>query len=239
MKSRKIDRRFKPPVKGLDLWQAMNFIDLEDVSLEFVNDSHTSSTPCHVKGSRPVLEKLAQRFCSRKGSALSRVVSLAGYVAATVRWAGWLEKERGRRLDGDRNFSEEQVLRSGFGWCNEQARVFCTLAQLCGFPARLVFASNKKERCGHVVSEVLVRGKWMLVDQSFGYCFFNKGRPVGSWEVYHRPAMARYFRPIYRSICARLEKDLGREILSRDFRMALMENPLGGFDSLGYCNHFV
>ncbi len=63
--------------------------------------------------------------------------------------------------------------------------------------------------------------------------------PISAWEVFHRPAIARHFRPIYRALCAKLEKDLGRGILSRDFKMAVMVDPLAGFDRLGYCNHPV
>jgi hypothetical protein len=36
-----------------------------------------------------------------------------------------------------------------------------------------------------------------------------------------------------------LQETLGRDLLSRDFKMSMEENPLCGFESLGYCSCFV
>lgn len=239
MKIRKIDQRFKPSVKGIDLWQAMNYIALEDVSPDFIYNRYTSSTICYVPGSRPELEKIAKKFSGENSVSLKNVMPLARYIADEVRWAGHYEREKGHRLPTDRNLTEEQILVSGFGWCNEQARLFCALAQIRGFPSRLVFACDPTGSYGHVVSEVLTSKGWMMVDQSFGYCFTYGGLPISAWDVARRPLMSRYFGPIYHSMCRRLEQVLGCDILTRDFKMAAARNPLRGFKQLGYCNHFV
>jgi transglutaminase-like putative cysteine protease len=217
----------------------MNYIRLADVSRDFIYNRHTSALICYVPGSRPVLEKIARKICARARSPLHRVTLLAQFVAEEVRWAGFYERETGRRLPDDRNLTEEQILQSGFGWCNEQARLLCTLAQISEIPARLVFGSNRPGTYGHVVTEVLTHKGWMLIDQSLGYCFRRAGRPVNAWEVWHVPALAKHFGPIYRSLCGQLAATLGRDILARSFGMALVENPLCGFAALGYCNHFV
>ena len=239
MKKRSIDLRSKPPVKGIDLWQAMNFIWLDDVSVDFITNCYTSATTCYVPGSRPVLEKVAKRLCHGVSSPLNRVARLANYVAEEVPWAGYYERDHGSRLPSDRNFTEEQILRSRAGWCMEQARLLCALTQIRGIPSRLVFAGNRAWTYGHVVTEVLLKNGWMLIDQSFGHCFIYKGRPASAWEVYHAPKKAGYFAPIYRSMCRELDETLGNGILSRDFEMAVVANPLNGFARLGYCNHFV
>jgi hypothetical protein len=239
MKKRKIDQRFKPPVKGIDLFQSMNYIALKDVSVDFIYGNYSSSTICHVPGSRPVLEKLARSLRIRPHNAYRQTAALAKYVAEEVLWAGFYERKTGHKLAPDRNMTEEQILRSGYGWCNEQARLFSALTQICGIPSRLVFASNHQCTFGHVVVEVLLPAGWMLVDQSFGYCFTCKGRPVSAWEVTHVPRMARHFGPIYNFLCRDLEQQLGPDILNRDFRMSMVRNPLVGFQALGYHNHFV
>jgi len=238
-KKRKIDERFKPQVKGIDLWQSMNYIALDDVSRGFIYDRYTSSTLCHVPGSRPMLESIAKKICFRIRDPFKRLVVLTTYVSEEVRWAGYYEREKGRRLPADRNLTEEQLLKSGFGWCNEQARLLCALAQIAGIPARLVFGSNPEGAYGHVVTEALTPLGWMLIDQSLGFCFAWDGRPVNAWEVWHVPLMAKRFKPIYHSLCNQLEETLGRDILARDFKMALAEHPLRGFESLGYCGYFI
>ena len=239
VKERKIDLRFKPPVSGIDLWQAMNYIALDDVSLDFIYNCYTSSTICYESGSRPALEKIAKRFCGGNSSPMKKIESLAKYVADEIRWAGYYEREQGRRLPPDRNMSEEQILASGYGWCNEQARLFCVLAQIGGIPARMVFGGCPEGGYGHVVAEALTPGGWMMVDQSFGYCFIREGHPVRAWDVVHLPEAADHFRPVYYSLCQQMEQALGKDILSRDFKMAVVENPLLGFSSLGFCNHFA
>jgi hypothetical protein len=64
---------------------------------------------------------------------------------------------------------------------------------------------------------------------------FNKN----AWEVVHLSEMADYFAPVYQSMCRELKHVLGHDILSRDFSMAIAENPLLGFERLGYCNHYA
>jgi transglutaminase-like putative cysteine protease len=147
MKKRKIDQRFKPPVKGIDLFQSMNYIALKDVSVDFIYGNYSSSTICHVPGSRPVLEKLARSLRIRPHNAYRQTAALAKYVAEEVLWAGFYERKTGHKLAPDRNMTEEQILRSGYGWCNEQARLFSALTQICGIPSRLVFACCPQDGC--------------------------------------------------------------------------------------------
>jgi transglutaminase-like putative cysteine protease len=239
MKTRPIDQRYEPLVRGVDLWQALNYISLDDVTLDFAYNRYTSSRVVYDKGSRPKLEKIVRKEKGQNASELGRIAALARYVAENVRWAGYYERDAGRRLPVNRGLNEEELVESRFGWCNEQARLLCSLVQIDGFPSRIVFASNKRGNLGHVVTEVLTTKGWLLVDQSFGYCFIYRGRPSSAWDVCHQPAEAKYYGRIYRSLCNDLRNDLGTELLSRDFSMAVSENPLLGFERLGYCNHWT
>jgi len=75
--------------------------------------------------------------------------------------------------------TEEDLLRSGHGWCNEQARVLVALTQVAELPSRLVFAHSRDGKAGHVATEVYVDGKWVLVDQTEGLVFVRKdGSPL-------------------------------------------------------------
>jgi transglutaminase-like putative cysteine protease len=236
---RPIDRRFRPPVRGVDLEQSLNYIALADVSPRFVYDHYTGSRLVYERGSRPVLEKIVRRVVGRRADPLRTVQRLAVYVAKEVPWAGFFAQRTGKRLPPDRGLTEEQIIRSGFGWCNEQARVLCCLTQIAGVPSRLVFACNARKRYGHVVCETLLPAGWMMVDESFGYCFLMGRRPVRALDVFHKPRVRAHFEPIYRKLCRDLTAVLGLEIMKGSFDMALAPNPLDGFKDLGYCNHFV
>ena len=77
----------------------------------------------------------------------------------------------------DRGMTEEDLLQSGHGWCNEQARVLVALTQIAGLPSRLVFAQSRDSKIAHVVTEVYVDGKWVLVDQTEGLDLHSARRP--------------------------------------------------------------
>lgn len=56
---RKIDQRIEPPVAGIDLEQALNYVDLDVSGEEFLHEHYTGTRLPYVRGSRPLLEKIA------------------------------------------------------------------------------------------------------------------------------------------------------------------------------------
>ena len=234
---RRIDTRYIPPVAGIDLVQALNYLDLDDVGVDFIYDNYTSAHVPYVKGNRPLLESAATG-CGL--AELDIVKHLTGFAAEQVRWAGFFYKENGVPLPKNRAFDEERIIESKYGWCNEQARVLCCLTQICGFPSRLVFASNKIARCGHVLTEVLLSSGWMLVDQSLNFLFEINGKPVRAADVSKNKDVRAHFRAVYKKVCHdTVVSLLPVDYLSDNFSMSLLDDPMDGFENLGYHNHFV
>ncbi len=99
---RPIDKRYKPPVRGIDLWQALNYISLSDVTLEFIYNRYTSSVLVYQKGSRPKLEKIARECTKASSGEFDRISALARYVAENVQWASYHEHKNRKKLPGDR-----------------------------------------------------------------------------------------------------------------------------------------
>ena len=100
----------------------------------------------------------------------------------------------------DRAMTEEDLLRSGHGWCNEQARVLVALTQIAGLPSRLVFAQSRDSKIAHVVSEVYVDGKWVLVDQTEGLIFTcQNGRPINVLDLRTDPDVWREADALYKA----------------------------------------
>lgn len=238
-KQRVIDRRFKPPVAGVDLEQSLNYIRLADVGDAFMNQRYTGSRLLYVKGSQPRLEKVAADVIGKTSNALKKVQLLADYVAKQMPWAGIYEHRTGKPCPVDRAMNEQQLLRSRMGWCNEQARVLCALTQVSGMTSRLVFGANLRKKYGHVVTEVLLPEGWLMVDQSFGYLFEIKGKPFRASQIWNVASARKHFEPIYRDLCAGLIDEIGMKIVRRDFGMAAAKNPLDGFSDIGYHNHFI
>jgi transglutaminase-like putative cysteine protease len=236
---RAIDNRYVPPVAGIDLEQALNYVDLDVAGEAFVYDHYTSGRTFYVSGSRPRLEQVVARTTADASTDLQTIQMLATWLADHVRWAGYGQEERGDRLATDQSPSEERLLDARYGWCNEQARLFCALSQVAGIPSRIVFAFNKARRYGHCVSEVLLADdRWMAVDQSLGFCFAVDSEPVRASRIYRDPAARRHFTPIYAERCRRLMDDLGKEVHA-DFAMAASDDPLDGFASVGFHNYFI
>jgi len=238
-KRRAVDQRAVPSVAGIDLEQALNRIDVSACGPAFVYDHLTSSRTFYRNGSRPILQKLVRRVLKGEKDSFRIVECLAGYVCSEVPWAGYYEKVTSKRLPSDSGASEEDIIASGFGWCNEQARVFCALTQIAGMASRLVFGENVQKTYGHVSAEVLTPGGWMAVDPSFGLCFQMKGRPVRAIDICGVKSVYARFEPIYGERCHLLCAEVGEKILKRSFAMAVAPNPLDGFARVAIHNHFI
>ena len=237
---RPIDLRFTgrsmPPVSGIDLVHALNFISVADAGKDFIYNHYTSSEIFYTLGNRPELESIVHRVASESDSEIERVSNLANFIVETVPHAMFYMKNTSKLLSGKRSFTEEEIINSGFAWCNEQARVFCCLTQIAGIPSRLIFAGNSQRGYGHTVSEVLLSSGWMMVDQTVGYCFAKNDKPVRAVDVYGDQDCRKYFEPIYKTIVTECTKTVPEKAIDGMFTS---ENPLNGYKGIGVHNHFV
>ncbi len=236
---RPIDQRFKPPVAGIDLEQALNYIDINDVTENFIYNHYTASRLPYIAGSRPELEAIAKKLIADATSPIEQVKRLTKFVCEEVAWAGYYEQKHGTLLPFNRRLTEEQLIQSRYAWCNEQAQVLCALTQVVGIASRLVFASHPSAGYGHVITECLLPEGWITVDQSVGYLFAINGRPIRACHIYRDPETRAHFQPIYKQLCDTLVQQLGHDLLHLSFRMAVADDPLDGFSAIGYHNHFI
>jgi len=223
----------------VDLEQALNYLDLDAAGENFLYEHYTAARLAYRRGSRPVLEQIAGQITAGVEAPLERIQSLARYVAEEIPWAGYYRKATGKLLAPDRGMTEEEIVKSGYGWCMEQARVFCALTQIIGISSRLIFAGNPDKKYGHVLSEVYLPEGWMAVDQSFGLCFRMNNEPVAAARLRDNPEARAHFDLFYREAAAKMINEIGGENLETDFRMLLSDHPIDGFDQIGFCNHFI
>lgn len=70
----------------------------------------------------------------------------------------------------------------GIAWCDQRAWALVTFAGKLGRDARLVFTKSIDGNSTHTVSEVLIRGKWMLFDPQFGFFAYKKDNTPASYD---------------------------------------------------------
>ena len=238
---RPIDQRFEcegiptPNVSMLDLMYALNYIAVEDTSVDFVYNHYTSSRLFYERGSRPKLEAVADRVTEGIEDEFEKVQALVDFIAENVLWAGVEAKRTGILTRAEKYLTEEQLIERGFCWCHEQARVFCCLTQIAGITSRLIFAGSGN-KWGHVTSEVLLSKGWMLVDQSFGVCFVKDGMPVRAVDVFGDESNREYFAPILLDKVIKCRENIHPITMEG---MLIAENPIECFRHISVCNHFV
>jgi len=234
---RSIEERFIPPVSGIDLEQALNYVDETGLDLEWFYASYTYPRVFYRKGNRPLLDEIIDQLCADNDILLfhkcveavyDRIVhfSQLGYV--------------GRM---GRGMSEEELLGSGCGWCNEQARVLAALTQAAGLPSRLVFADDGAG-AGHVITEVYIRGKWALVDQTEGFIFSDKhGTPVNVLDLRQDTALWHQVDTLYKARLlehrARITTAAGKAFWDCWVPYGCFDHPLDVLRHVGYCNYFI
>lgn len=115
-----------------------------------------------IDSDHPKIRQVAQQLAKGNESEQARVAALVDYVSETVEDS--YESNLG---------TASQVLERKSGDCSEHTLLFVALARAAGMPAReisgLVYASDlERSFVWHAWAEVLVDGRWVAVDPTFG-----------------------------------------------------------------------
>jgi hypothetical protein len=223
-------------VAGIDREQAQSMIRLcEATELYLYEGAYSPRHLLYATGSRPQLEKIVEPFAG--ADAYTRATAIMDWVFANVQHPFLCGP-----LAADRAMTEEQLIDSGAGWCNEQARVFIALCEVSGLPARLLFEFHANTISGHTVAEVYIDGRWVFFDPTFNVTVrLPDGSPAEGRELsgaYREQAHTAY-RPHLESAYAALhpcaEETLGWCAANRPAADA------GGdlLACLGVCNYLI
>ncbi len=237
LKARDIEQRFVPPVAGIDLEQALNYTDSDGLDLAWFYRSFTYPRVFYRQGSRPFLEQTVWEQTKADAPAMDRLRACLDVIVQRMPHYILL----GYNGATDRALTEEDLLRSGHGWCNEQARVLVALTQIAGLPSRLVFAQSRDGKIAHVVSEVYVDGKWVLVDQTEGLIFTRQdGRPINVLDLRTDPHVWREADVIYKAQQQRnRQRAKDKSFWDSGHGIARRAHPLDLFECVGYHNYFI
>jgi transglutaminase-like putative cysteine protease len=182
------------PVAGIDRLQTHSMIRLCDATEPILYGPDFSPRRIRYRrGSRPRLEMIAADLTHDPAKALA-----------------WVRDHvRHPHLAGDvppnRAMTEEQLIDSGRGWCNEQCRVFIALCEVMEAPARLCFLFHADGRTGHTATEIWHAGKWAMHDVTHGVTVSLAGRKLAEGrdlqgahrrlaDGYYRASLTEYYR---------------------------------------------
>jgi tetratricopeptide (TPR) repeat protein len=103
----------------------------------------------------------AARLTDGKRGDLERLTALQDWTTMNVR----AQYAAPTRVVAD-NFYD--IVRRGFGFCDQSAHVFASLARFAGYDSRLLFLRKEDGVSPHTVAQVSVEGHWVVVDAWLG-----------------------------------------------------------------------
>jgi hypothetical protein len=230
VKPKPITARVTPDVGGVDLVEAMSYVDAEGLPLSWFYTSFTPPKTYYRRGSRPELEAYLQDVLDKPLDDLAKLEAI--HKIRCEKMPGHCIKSK-KGIPDDRGAAAEALLASGVGACNETARAMVALCQVAGLPGRVVFASAPKD--GHVVCEILAGGRWVLVDPSQEYIFRKAdGTPVSILDFKYDQAVWEEVNDGYRAHLVEFYKTKPPKKYNYTH-----QRPLTLFCQIGYCNEIL
>ncbi len=150
-------------VAGIDLYHANFYIVYRPETADFIYNEYTPADAGYKKGTLPRFEQLVKKYTEPGMTDTEKAIALLKKaLPAEFRHSG-TPPYYGSRIPPDRALMDEDLLASGGGWCNEQARVFIRLCQVAGMQGRIVHLGGQS----HTTAEFYADGQWVLVDVSY------------------------------------------------------------------------
>jgi hypothetical protein len=164
---------------GVDVEVIEDQVILNAASREHLYGDFTPRELRYVRGSRPMLEAIVDG-CVRPGmSDRDKALALMrrvrdnqdhGLAAPTLFYGG----------------DEEDLLKRGAIMCNEVSRLYVCLCQIAGLPARL----HGTHISGHMMTEVLIDGRWGWIDPMKGMAAVtDRDLPASVWDLMQDPRL--------------------------------------------------
>ncbi len=172
---------------GVDMWQANHFVGYGPATAGYLYEAYSPLSVSYRKGTLPLCEQIVAKYTAGLKTDREKAIALLTR-AIPEQIAHPSIPPYSMDVRPDRALTEDELLKSGLGWCNEQARVFTRLCQIAGMPARLIFLFYS-DMDGHVISEFYADGRWCMADSSWGAVFPDAdGRLMSAAECHANAA---------------------------------------------------
>jgi len=156
------DKPFGSKTGGVDRYLANHFIWYRPETADFLYREYTPLAVDYRAGTLPAYEKAAACHTAGCGTDTEKATVLLTQALPEIMPHPTIPPT-GPWVPGNRNLDDEALLACGSGWCNEQARIFIRLCQVCNIPARLIHLFGRQ----HTAAEFFADGRWALADVSY------------------------------------------------------------------------
>ena len=152
-------------------------------SNSFLNGGYTSLSPQIFFEGRHTAKSIAARVTKDDLTDLEKAKSLAYWTFLHVR----PQNAAPTSVIGDDYFN---VLRRGWGYCDQMAHVYSTLATYAGVPSRQLQLFRKDYGSPHTLAESLIDGRWVVIATWRGFVPVDSdGNPITKEELANSPQM--------------------------------------------------
>ena len=91
------------------------------------------------------------------------------------------------------------IMRRGWGYCDQKAHVYATLATYAGIPSRQLQLFREGYGSPHTVAESFINGKWVIISTWRGFIPTNNENQLVTKEEIAKGKLMRYFEGLYPS----------------------------------------
>ncbi len=147
--------------EGIDRYQANQFVNHLPQTAEFIYTQYTPLEAGYMRGTLPMYEKIVAQYTTEDMTDTEKALALL-HNAMPDRFRHPSMPPLGKKVAADRNLMDEELLATGSGWCNEQARVFIRLCQVAGMQGRMIHLFGQN----HTIAEFYADGQWVMADAS-------------------------------------------------------------------------
>jgi len=165
-----------------------NMIRLCPETSDYLRREYTPKRSFYQKGMRPKLEQHAERAVSGCHADEERIEAITRFTRSLQ------EKASDELAYLPFGGTEEEIIARGSDWCSDVARVSCTLCQVIGLPARMVYLVNTEQAySGHVIVEVYRAKGWGAVDPLTDVIYRHlRGKPASTWDLMLNPHLIEH-----------------------------------------------
>lgn len=152
-------------------------------TVDFLYRQYTPPDVRYQPGTRPVLEQTVREVTATCHDQQDKALALMRFCRDLYRKRKHIPFE-----DYVYGGTEEQLISKGEILCEALGRLFVSLCEVAGIPARIVM----HDLGGHICAEARVEGRWGYLDPTTGvYALHPDGTLASTWEIWQDPALLR------------------------------------------------
>ena len=168
---------------------ARQMIRLTPETAKYLYSEYTPLETHYEPGTRPKLERFVEMVASKRKTDREKALAVLKWTYRRASFPGRFRQDL--RVVGG---TEEDLIERGFTYCNEISRVFVTLCQIAGVPARMTFHWTTCGRFGHSLAEAHFDGKWQLCDTEINVTGSSvRGIKANCWDLMRKKTVQNAF----------------------------------------------